>query len=254
MWTREALGALELGLGNTEQAIAELEPVQRQVVERGIGEPQMIASLPNLIEAYVRAKRLEEAEEFLAYLEKLAADSGYVGQLVPAARCRGLLASNEDFADVFELGLEHCERLPRPFERARIEFCFGERLRRSGHRVEARTHLRQAFAIFEHLGARPWAEKARSELRASGETIRAHDPAARDELTPQELKVALVIADGASNQAAAAALFLSPKTIEAHLGRVYRKLGIRSRTELARQLAPIATVTPLGDGERLAAS
>lgn len=255
VWTREALGALELGLGNTEQAIAELEPVQRQVVERGIGEPQMIASLSNLIEAYVRAKRLEEAEEFLAYLEKLAADSGYVGQLVPAARCRGLLASNADFADVFERGLEHCERLPRPFERARIELCFGERLRRSGHRVDARTRLRQALAIFEQLGGGTWAEKARSELRASGETIRAHDPTARDELTPQELKVALVIADGASNQEAAAALFLSAKTIEAHLGRVYRKLGIRSRTELARQLAPSvqATVTPLGEAERLAA-
>ena len=112
VWTREALGALELGLGNTEQAIAELEPLLRQVVERGIGEPQMIASLPNLIEAYVRAKRLEEAEEFLAYFEKLAADSGYVGQLAPAARCRGLLASNEDFADVFRLGTRTLRAAP----------------------------------------------------------------------------------------------------------------------------------------------
>ena len=134
-----------------------------------------------------------------------AADSGFVGQLAPAARCRGLLASTEDFADAFAEGLEHCERLPRPFERGRIELCFGERLRRSGHRIDARKHLRQALAVFEHLGARPWAEKARSELRASGETIRAHDPSTRDDLTPQELKVALVIAEGASNQEAAAA-------------------------------------------------
>jgi DNA-binding CsgD family transcriptional regulator len=256
VWTREALGTLELGLGNTEQAIAELEPVQRQVVERGIGEPQMTAPLPNLIEAYIRAKRVTAAEEFLAYYEKLAADSGYVGQLAPAARCRGLLASNTDFADVFEAGLEQCGRLPRPFERGRIELCFGERLRRSGHRVEARTHLRQALAVFDYLGARPWAEKARSELRASGETIRAHDPAARDELTPQELKVALVIAEGASNQEAAAALFLSPKTIEAHLGRAYRKLGIHSRSELIRHFTSPAepTITAMGDASRLAAS
>jgi DNA-binding CsgD family transcriptional regulator len=256
VWTREALGALELGLGNTEQAIAQLEPILMQVVERGIGEPQMTASLPNLIEAYVRAKRPTDAEILLAYFETLAADSGYVGQSAPAARCRGLLASATDFAEAFEIGLGHCERLPRPFERARIELSFGERLRRSGHRVDARTHLRQALAIFEQLGAKPWAEKARSELRASGETIRAHDPTARDELTPQELKVALVIADGASNQEAAAALFLSPKTIEAHLGRAYRKLGIRSRSELARRLAPAAgaTITPLGEEERLAAS
>jgi DNA-binding CsgD family transcriptional regulator len=250
VWTREALGSLELGLGNTEQAIAELEPVQRWVVERGIGEPQMTAALPNLIEAYVRAKRPAEAEEFLTYFEKLAEDSGYVGQAAPAARCRGLLASNTDFADVFEIGLEYCERLPRPFERARIELCFGERLRRSGHRVEARTHLRQALAIFEQLGAYPWSEKARSELRASGETIRAHDPSARDELTPQELKVALVIAEGASNQEAAAALFLSPKTIEAHLGRAYRKLGIHSRSELIRHITvgAEATVTAVAEG------
>jgi DNA-binding CsgD family transcriptional regulator len=256
VWTREALGALELGLGNTEQAIAELEPMQRQVVERGIGEPQLTAALPNLIEAYIRAKRLAEAEELLMYFERLAADSGYVGQLAPAARCRGLLASNEDFADVFEAGLAQCERLPRPFERGRIELCFGERLRRSGHRVEARRHLRQALAVLDHLGARAWAEKARSELRASGETIRAYDPTARDELTPQELKVALVIAEGASNQEAAAALFLSPKTIEAHLGRAYRKLGIHSRSELIRHftVGAEATVTAVGEGSRVAAS
>lgn len=254
VWTREALGALELGLGNTERAIAELEPMHRQIVERRIGEPQMTASLPNLIEAYIRAKRPTEAEEFLTYFEGLAADSGHVGQLAPAARCRGLLASDDDFANVFEAGLEHCERLPRPFERGRIELCFGERLRRSGHRVKARTHLRQALAVFDHLGARPWVEKARSELRASGETIRAHDATARDELTPQELKVALVIAEGASNQEAAAALFLSPKTIEAHLGRAYRKLGIHSRGELIRHFTTRqAVVTGIGE-ERLAAS
>jgi DNA-binding CsgD family transcriptional regulator len=256
VFAREALGALELGLGNTEQAIAQLEPMILQVVERGIGEPQLNAGLPNLIEAYVRAKRLSEAADLLGYLEKLAADSGFVGQLAPAARCRGLLASAQDFAEVFEEGLEHCERLPRPFERGRLELCFGERLRRSGHRVEARTHLRQALAVFDYLGARPWAEKARSELRASGETIRAHDPAARDELTPQELKVALVIAEGASNQEAAAALFLSPKTIEAHLGRAYRKLGIHSRSELIRHFTSPAepTITAMGDASRLAAS
>jgi DNA-binding CsgD family transcriptional regulator len=256
VFAREALGALELGLGNTEQAIAQLEPVLLQVVERRIGEPQLTAGLPNLIEAYIRAKRLAEAEELLAYLERLAADSGFIGQLAPAARCRGLLAPQDAFAENFVAGIEYCERLPRPLERARIELCFGERLRRSGHRVDARTHLRQALAIFEQLGARPWAEKARSELRASGETIRAHDASARDELTPQELKVALVVAEGASNQEAAAALFLSPKTIEAHLGRAYRKLGIHSRSELTRHFATgaAATVTPVGEGRRVAAS
>ena len=93
--------------------------------------------------------------------------------------------------------------------------------------------------MFLRLGAAPWAERARAELRASGETIRAPDPTARDELTPQELNVATLVADGLSTKEAAAALFLSPKTIEAHLGRAYRKLGVRSRSQLVRALARV---------------
>jgi DNA-binding CsgD family transcriptional regulator len=252
VWAREALGALELGLGHTERAIAELEPLLLEVVDRGIGWPDLIAAMPNLIEAYTRANRFEDAETLLTYFERLAHDTEYAGQLAAAARCRGLLSPADDFADVFAAGLRQCERLPRPFEQARIELCFGERLRRSRRRVDARTHLRRALAIFEQLGAWPWAEKARVELRASGETIRPHDPSAREELTPQELKVALVIADGASNQEAAASLFLSTKTIEAHLSRAYRKLGIRSRTELARHFAarPGAEVASLIERDR----
>ena len=83
----------------------------------------------------------------------------------------------------------------------------------------------------------PWAERARVELAASGETARRREASAAEQLTPQELQVALIVAQGATNREAGAALFLSPKTIETHLGRVYRKLGVRSRTELARKLA-----------------
>lgn len=233
VYAREALALLFLGLGRAEQAIVELESVVLDVIDRGIGEPQVVAAVPELVEAYIRVGRVEEATNLLTHFERLAFESRLASQLAAAARCRGLLESN-DVEAAFRAGLSECDRVPRPFERARIELCLGERLRRGRRRIDARPHLRNAVILFEQLGASSWAEKARSELRASGETIRRPDPRSRDTLTPQELKVALAVAEGLSNREAAAALFLSPKTIEAHLGRVFRKLGVRSRSQLAR--------------------
>ena len=115
-------------------------------------------------------------------------------------------------------------------------------MRRARRPSDARESLRSALETFERLAATPWAERARAELRASGETARRREPSATEQLTPQELQVALVVAQGATNREAGAALFLSPKTIEAHLGRIYRKLGVRSRTELARRLATEGTL------------
>jgi len=130
-----------------------------------------------------------------------------------------------------------------PFERARTELCLGERLRRARRRAEAREPLRSALEAFERLGAAPWSERARVELSASGETARRRDPYAAEQLTPQELQVALVVGRGATNKEAGAALFLSPKTIETHLGHVYRKLNVRSRTELAHLLGREGALT-----------
>ena len=103
-----------------------------------------------------------------------------------------------------------------------------------------RAQLRAALEDFERLGARPWADRARAELAATGETTRRRDPTALDELTPQELQIALLLADGKTTREAAAAVFLSPKTIEYHLRHVYLKLGINSREQLAQALAPRA--------------
>src|SRR3954452_14877295 len=103
-----------------------------------------------------------------------------------------------------------------------------------GSTVEAREHLDRALATFERIGAAPWAEHVRRELRATGERARRRVPEPTRDLTPQEVQVAMQAAGGATNREAAAALFVTPKTIEAHLNRVYRKLGVRSRTELAR--------------------
>ncbi|MHB1243780.1 MAG: helix-turn-helix transcriptional regulator [Gaiellaceae bacterium] len=130
------------------------------------------------------------------------------------------------------------DTLPTPFERARTELAWGERLRRSGRRTDARRRLNSALQVFDRLGAAPWAERARGELRASGQSVRTPEQLTEDALTPQELQVAAIVAGGATNKEAAAALFLSVKTIEFHLGHVYRKLGIRSRTELARVIDP----------------
>src|SRR5919204_1864310 len=113
----------------------------------------------------------------------------------------------------------------------------GRLLRRDGLRREARDHLHPALATFERLGALPWAEAAASELRATGERVRRRSDPDVTRLTPQELQVALVVAQGVTNKAAAAQLFLSPKTIEKHLGSTYTKLGLSSRAELARLFA-----------------
>jgi DNA-binding CsgD family transcriptional regulator len=121
-----------------------------------------------------------------------------------------------------------------PFERARTQLRLGERLRRERRLVDARVPLRSALAAFERLGATPWADKARAELAAAG-ARRAHPgPAAPLELTPQEFRIARLVAEGATNREVAAQLFLSPKTVGYHLGKIYARLGIRSRAELVR--------------------
>jgi len=192
---------------------------------------------PDLIEALARVGRGDEATGLLASFEQRGEASISTWALGAAARCRGLITAGDDFEAGFSRALELQEAAGAPFEVARTELCLGERLRRARRRREARTVLRAAIERFERLGAAPWAERATTELRASGETIEPGGVIATNELTPQELQVALTVAKGATNREAGAALFLSPKTIEAHLGRVYRKLGVRSRTELAALLA-----------------
>ena len=159
-----------------------------------------------------------------------AGEGDFEGCAAVAERCRALVAGDDEFDARFARALE-LHGSAWPFARARTELCYGERLRRAGRRVDARVQLRAALETFERLGARPWAERAADELRATGERIARRDPTAAEQLTPQELQIALTVARGATNREAGAALFLSPKTIEFHLGRVYRKLGLRSRAE-----------------------
>lgn len=153
-----------------------------------------------------------------------------------AGRCRGLLAG-DDFEAHFLDALEAHRAVADPFSEARTRLCYGERLRRAGRRVDSRSQLRLAFETFERLEAEPWLRRARRELRATGEKLGRRPAVRGEELTPQELQIALQVAEGKTNRDVGAALFLSPKTVEFHLARVYRKLDISSRRELIRRFA-----------------
>jgi DNA-binding NarL/FixJ family response regulator len=125
-----------------------------------------------------------------------------------------------------------------PLHQARTELLDGEWLRRERQRREARLHLRRAADLFHRVGAPPWEERAEAELRATGETARRRDPSTLDQLTPQELQIAGLVAGGMTNREVAAQLYLSPRTIDYHLRKVFSKLGLSSRTELARMGVP----------------
>jgi DNA-binding CsgD family transcriptional regulator len=228
----DALGILELACGRPDKAIPHLERANRFAED--VGGPPVLArfSAPDLVEAYVRAGH-PVPEAMVRELERQSEHVEFAATAALAWRCRGLLAGEAEFDAAFAEALRLHETAGAALARARTALLYGERLRRLGRRVDARAQLRAALATFERLGAAAWARRAEAELRASGETLQRRNPTAAERLTPQELQIALVVARGATNREAGAALFLSPKTVEVHLGRVYRKLGIRSRTELA---------------------
>ncbi|HSK94776.1 MAG TPA: LuxR C-terminal-related transcriptional regulator [Candidatus Angelobacter sp.] len=229
-----AVGLLDLGAGRLESAIRELEEVDRMMREFGVGDPSVVQWMPDLIEAYVRAGRRDSAAALLETLSTQAEQTDGNWARASAARCAGMMTDRFDEPFAVALGIQ--DRMPMPFERARTQLCYGERLRRAGRRVEARAQLRPALQTFERLGAVDWRKRAATELGVSAERLRSPD-AAVDYLSPQELQVALLVAEGGTNREVAAALFVTTKTVEFHLRNVYRKLGIRSRTELARVIA-----------------
>ncbi len=225
------LALLDLGLGRVDEAIGRLEDVARHADERALYIPGVSPQL-ELAEAFVRVGRVADAEAILAAFERSELASAPLPAAL-AARCRGLLADGDHFEQAIALH----EAVQSPFALARTRLCHGERLRRAGRRVEAREQLRPALEAFERIGARPWAERARGELRATGETLRRRLPHEAEELTPQELQIALQVAEGKANKEVGAALFLSHKTVEFHLSRIYRKLDINSRAALIRRFA-----------------
>jgi DNA-binding CsgD family transcriptional regulator len=230
---RQALALLALGEGRTEDAIAELEPLARVWAASTVVEPGAVTFVPELIEAYAVSGARAEAGEWLARFARIANAADRRWALAACARCEGLLAPADSFDEPFLRALELLDASPLPLELARTRLSYGEQLRRQGRRRDARMQLRPAHDLFASAGATRWQERAAAELRATGErATNAVRPT--PELTPQELNISLLVAEGKTNKEIAAALFLSPKTIEYHLANTYRKLDIHSRAELAR--------------------
>jgi DNA-binding CsgD family transcriptional regulator len=235
VWARWALADLDLALGRPDAAAAGYAELLGRLEEWGLGDADL-SPAPELVEALVQLGRPEDARAPLAAFERQAAEKGQPWALARAARARGLLADEGAFETAFAQALGHGGRTTDAFELARTRLAYGERLRRQGRRVRARDELRTAFDAFEDLGAEPWAERARNELRATGETARRREVSTLDDLTPQELQIASILAGGATTREAASRLYLSPKTIEYHLRNAYRKLGVNTRAALAEAL------------------
>ncbi|MGH2893322.1 MAG: LuxR C-terminal-related transcriptional regulator, partial [Solirubrobacteraceae bacterium] len=236
VWVAAALGELELGLGDLSGAAARFEHQQRLLEELGIIDADL-SPAADLVDVYIRLGRDGDAREVAHRLEAAAEAKGQPWSLARAHRCQGLLAGDDELTAPFQRALSDHALTLDAFETARTRLAFGERLRRARNRILAREQLRAALETFELLDARPWADRARGELSATGETLRRRTPSTIDELTPQELQIGLLLAGGKTTREAAATLFLSPKTIEYHLRHVYLKLDIHSREELARALA-----------------
>ena len=224
-----ALGLLELGAGRPAAALDRL--LVTITAARYESHPLFMLALPDAVEAAARADRVGDVAAPLARLQSWVERFPRPGRVALLARCCALVDESEagrHFAQAIELA-----DAVSPFDRGRTELLYGEWLRRQNRRVDARPHLRAALELFQQLAVPPWEARARSELRASGETARKRDPSTRDQLTPQELQISRLVAAGRTNPEIAAQLFLSPRTIDYHLRKVFTKLEIASRVELA---------------------
>jgi len=224
-----ALGTLALGLGRPSEALDRL--LASIALVRPQSNPMLVSGVPDAMEAAARAQRSDEMAEHLARYATWVERFPNPTRRALLARCQAL-ADEADAEHRFAEAIGLVDALP-PFERARTQLLYGEWLRRARRRTDARVHLRAALETFEQLRVSPWAERARSELRASGETARRRDAATRDQLTPQELRIADLAAGGLTNAEIGAQLFLSPRTIDYHLRKVFAKLEIVSRADLA---------------------
>lgn len=234
------LGFLELSRGDAAAADRYLRPLPDRLAAEGFGEPSLCPALPEVIEALALLGEHDLARAFTARLEEQARVIDSVWARALAARSRGLITSA---AGQFDQAVVHFRRsldeeLPEPFERARTQLALGSAQRRAKHRRDARATLEEALSGFRRLGAPLWAEKARAELARIGGRV------PQTELTATERRVAELVAQGLSNSEVAAALVVSRRAVESNLTRIYEKLGIRSRTELARRVTAAEVVEP----------
>jgi DNA-binding NarL/FixJ family response regulator len=247
------LGQLALAQGDAARAADYLAPLRDERHAVGFCEPGSPPFVSDAVDALVAAGRLDEARAMNDAWEQLGRKLDRPRLLATGARGRGLITAAEGDADravvILQEALEHHERLPVPDERARTLLALGATLRRAGHRRDARDRLDQALAAFEHLGQSLWAQRARSEIAR----LAGRKPA-DTELTATEQKVAELVAQGRSNRDVADALFITVRTVEANLTRIYRKLDVRSRAELAARWKRLDSKaeSPLNDQQQRA--
>jgi DNA-binding CsgD family transcriptional regulator len=233
----QALGMLALSKGELATAIDHLERGRVHRLRYGARDPGYMFDESDLTEAYARSGRLDDAERMLGELRAGAELTGGAWAAAAVARNAALLGGNDEIDAHLASATAAHERVDFTFEEARTQLVFGERLRRARRRTEARTLLSRALATFREQGAVRWADRAAAELAAAGGGTPGSADQSTGELTAREHEVCALVAGGATNSEVAAALFLSPRTVEHHLSRSYRKLGVRSRSELAARFA-----------------
>jgi DNA-binding CsgD family transcriptional regulator len=236
-WPRWILGFVSVSVGDYERALTVLSPLVAQIEEMPRATEMFVgSSLPDAAEAMIHIGRLAEAERLVEMLESNGARLDRPWMLAVGARTRAmLLAARGDLdgaARAAQSALAHHERVPMPFDRARTQLLCGQLLRRRRQKDAAAAAFVDALTEFDRMGAVVWADRAQSELsRAKVSRLRPGS------LTPSELQVARLAASGMRNRDIGTELFISPKTVEANLSRIYRKLGIRSRVELFSALS-----------------
>jgi DNA-binding CsgD family transcriptional regulator len=229
------LGFLDLSVDDVAAAYRRLRPLAEDALVVGVHEPGAVRYLGDAIEALIGVGEIEQARRLLEELEERASLLDRRWALAIAGRCRGLLLeANGDLDSAtasLEMALAIHGELSQPFEAARTEMILGRVHRRARRKRAGRGALERALETFETLGIPLWAERAQREIdRVGGK------PVGTTELTPTEERVAELVSTGATNDEVARTLFVTPKTVEWNLTRIYRKLGVRSRTELARWL------------------
>lgn len=238
VWPVVTLGFLDVSLGDYQAAAQTLGPLAAAAVAMGYGEPTAAPFAPDTVEALAGVGRLDEAAMLTDQLESNGRRLDRAWALALGARCRSLLLAAEGDLDAAaaagERALEEHRRLPMPLERARTELVLGQIQRRRRQKRSAGLHLMQAAQVFAEVGAAAWEARARAEL----ERVQVSSADA-GELTASERRVAELAATGMTNREVAAALFVSPKTVEANLARIYHKLGIHSRAELGQRMTGV---------------
>jgi DNA-binding CsgD family transcriptional regulator len=224
-------GTLYNGLGRYEDALAAVIPS-----ERFYTEGPAIWALTELIEAAVRLGQPERARSAFEHVEETTRAAGTDWALGIEARSRALLSDGDDVEELYKEAITRLGRTSIGVQLARTHLLYGEWLRRERRRVDARAELRTAYELFRDFGVDAFAERARLELEATGEHARKRTVDTLAQLTPQELQIARLAAEGHTNKEIATRLFISASTVEYHLRKAFRKLGVTSRTQLARRI------------------